>query len=270
MATFCYDLSRELLSFDFFGWLVQAKAAGASEITFDLSNFERDAKRDRRITSILAPGPALADLSWRLGGDGDRMALGSSRMGALVRFAQDNPSFERLRSYLPPNRRFAYTVTLRRQANESYRNSNNEAWLAFASEIGALVIADYDDDPLDLHTRMALYAGARLNLGVACGPLMLCSLTDYPVLMLAWGKGSQHLVLQKYGIPRGGRAPWCRDYQWALWDDDDLESIRRAFNSWERAHGKIGHDLRRQHEGASPAARGDGGGHEGQQSGARP
>jgi len=270
VATFCYDLSRELLSFDFFGWLVQAKAAGASEIVFDLSNFERNAKQDRRIASILAPGPALADLPWRLGSDGDRMALGSSRMGALVRFAQANPSFERLRSYLPPNTRFAYTVTLRRQASESYRNSNNEAWLAFAREIGALVISDFDDDPLDLHARMALYAGARLNLGVACGPLMLCSLTDYPVLMLAWGKGSQHLVLQKYGIPHGGRAPWCQNYQWALWDDDDLESIRRAFNAWERTHGEIGHDLRRQHARAVDAACSDSGRDEGQQGCARP
>ena len=40
MTAFCYDLSQELISFDFYGWLVRVRALGATEIVFEEPNDE--------------------------------------------------------------------------------------------------------------------------------------------------------------------------------------------------------------------------------------
>jgi len=234
--TFCYDLSRELCTFDFYGWLVQAKAAGATEIVFDarhyLPSIWNAAILRRRFDTIIAPGPALAGLPSREGVEGEKLPIGSSRMGALVRFSRSGSPAPRLASVLPA-RNAKYTVTLRTQVKSSYRNSNDSAWRLFAAEIGATVIEDYDVAAIDLHERMALYAGAKLNLGIWCGPLTLCTLTEYPVLAFGAGRGKEGIVMDKYGVRHGENMPWCLPNQRVLWDDDDLPTIRKAFRFWK-------------------------------------
>ena len=251
--TFNYDTSEELCTFDFFGWLVQALAAGASEIVFDVSALATCNRR--RFETILAPGPALAKLPSRQGSDGVKLAIGSSRMGRLVQFARQRRSFTRLAAFRTGDMA-RYTVTLRRQATSPHRNSNDAAWHEFAREIGAIVIEDYDARPLHLHTRMALYAGAEMNFGVWCGPLTLCTLTNYPVMAFACGRGKQEIQMAKYGVLRGDNMPWCLPNQRVFWDNDDLETIRQKFKEWKDGDHQIDDQRaeRVDHEGEARAA----------------
>ena len=237
MTTFCYDLSRELVSFDFYGWLVRVKALGATEITFDTSaqlvSLWAPEIRRRRFETIIAPGPALLGLPAREGIDGQRLSVGCSRLGHLVKAAKAH-SLPRLKSVWPAATA-KYTVTLRQQKRKStFRNSNEPAWRTFAREIGAVIIEDYDVKPICIHERMALYAGAVMNFGVSNGPMVMCSLSPYPCMSFAWGRGSdQREVLRKYGMPFGTNAPWCGPNQYTFWDDDDLGMIRRRFQVWK-------------------------------------
>jgi len=236
MTTFCYDLSRELISFDFYGWLVRVKSLGATEITFDTSPqlvtpWSPEVVR-RRFESIIAPGPALLGLPSREGTDGERLGVGCSRLGHLVRAAKAG-SLPRLRSVWPAGSA-RYTVTMRKTRKSPFRNSNEYAWRTFADEIGALVIEDYEVRPICIHERMALYAGAEMNFGVSNGPMVMCSLSPYPCMVFANGRGSdQREVMRKYGMPYGTNAPWCGPDQFMLWDDDDLGTIRRRFQVWK-------------------------------------
>jgi len=231
--TFCYDLSEELCSFDFFGWLVQAMAAGASAVTFDLSRVSNSSRATQKFRTILAPGPALAGLPARIGNDGNRLRIGSSRMGALVYFVRDaHTPLPRLISPVPAVK-CRYTITLRRQITNPWRNSNEQAWREFAREIGAVVIEDYDVEPVHLHTRMALYAGAEMNFGVWCGPITLCTLTPYPVMAFGCGRGRTEVQMAKWKVFRGDNMPWCLPNQRVYWEDDTPEAIRRKFMEWK-------------------------------------
>jgi hypothetical protein len=233
--TFCYDLSEELCTFDFFGWLVQAQAEGATEIAFDVRWFRPSIYSGQqlweRYTSILAPGPALAGLPSRQGTDGIKLPIGSSRMGRLVALSRQR-RFRPLSSVLRPGVA-RYTVTLRHQQKAKYRNSNEAAWRQFAQEIGATVIPDYDDEPMHLHERVALYAGAEMNFGIMSGPMTLCSLTEYPCMIFACGRGKEGIQMDKYGVPRGSQLPWMTPNQFSLWGDDDLVTLRQTFKEWK-------------------------------------
>lgn len=232
-----YDLKYELLGFDFFGWLVIAAARGATEIVFGTREIKESIWPAeviwRRFESIIRPGPALAGLPWREGDDGERLDFGAwpkFKLPRLVEFCKER-SFPRLRSYLPPAEA-RYTVTLRQYDKSPYRNSDEQVWRTFAAEIGATVIEDYSVEPIHLYERMALYAGAQMNFGVASGPMFLCTLTDYPCMSFDWGLGPQKQVLELSGIPAGSNLPWCGDNQYALWKPDDLSTIRKSFEAW--------------------------------------
>lgn len=231
----CYDLSTQLTTFDFYSWLVQVKARGATEIVFDTRFYgpmERKWSREelrRRFETIIAPGPALAGLPCREGVDGDRN-LATCRMRGLVDFARLN-SVPRLRSVKPPNRAHRYTVTLRRQTiSDPFRNSNERAWRKFAEEIGALVIEDFEDDPIDLHDRIAIYAGAEMNLGVTCGPMTMLTLTEYPCMSFGWDY--QRERKEAWGLVYGRPLPWARPHQMNYWERDSYQEIRSRFYEW--------------------------------------
>lgn len=229
-----YDLEYDLCAFDFYHWLVMVAAAGATEIVFGTRRFREsiyspEVLRDR-FEGIIAPGPAFAGLSCREGDDGERVC--SYKLQEFVKFIRGEGKFERLKSVRPPAKDIRYTITLRNQARKSsYRNSNEQTWRAFAGEIGARVIPDYDDEPISLLDRMALYAGAEMNFGTDCGPFLLLMLTDYPAMGFAYGKAEGHY--QKCGIRRGEQLPWCGLNQKIFWEDDELDFIHQRFAEWK-------------------------------------
>lgn len=222
----CYALSRRIAGFDFFPWLLCQVAAGATEIVFDVRNPKTDKfTREqvlRRFESILLPGVALAGLPFSMGADAHELAPGHQQ--DLLKYGATIP---RLRSVLPPGKE-KYTVTLRETGRWPNRNSKDADWRAFAAEIGARVIEDYEVEPLHLHERMALYAGARMNFFVTNGPVMLCFLSECP----AMGFDVQKSPMTNIGIPMGVPYPFLLPQHRQIYEPDDLDVIRRHFDAW--------------------------------------
>jgi hypothetical protein len=226
-----YSLSDELNSFDYYGWQAQVAAMGATEIAFDLP-YNILPWQLRRFRSIIQPGPAMLGMQHCFSNEGLMMA--SSRFRHFYSFARAGRKFPRLRSIAHIPGPYEFTVTMRHQSNKQLRNSDRDVWLAFADQIGAHVIEDFDDVPIHLHERMRFYAGARMNFGVVSGPLTMCSLSIYPCAMFgyewAWGNG----FYEKAGVSYGDPMPWCGPQQFTVWETPSLEFLRRWLAEWSQ------------------------------------
>lgn len=229
MAVACFQLRHQSASFEYFLWLVLAQAMGATKIVIDrddmkLKWFSREATQ-ARIDKILLPGAAFAGLYSKIGHYSSGMI--TTRAPDLFQWVRSGGTFRRLQSVKSPGSA-RYTVTLRRQVGAPGRNSNEPAWRQFAEEIGATVIEEYAVRPIDLHDRMALYAGAEMNFGVCNGPIAMISLSEYPVMMFV-PKGPSASSMVKAGVSLGGRFPWMLPNQRTVWRQDNLEDMRQVF-----------------------------------------
>ncbi len=233
-----YDLGRYLTSFNFFEWLVQAEARGATKVVFDIRHIRGDKWpvpiARQRFYSICQPGPALIGLPQETF-DGSRTDDTRAREvakpggGEIVAHFRSGGRFRRLQSVkVPGSERF--TVTLRKTQRSPARDSDEAVWLPFAAEIGARVIRDYEEEPLHLHDRMALYAGARMNFFVSNGPGVLCSLSPYPCMMFNTQDALGSFIGD--GLLAGDQYPWMLPNQRAIWEKASPESLRRHFYHW--------------------------------------
>lgn len=230
-----YDLSRHIASFNFFEWLLFAQTKGATHVTFN----QRAPKAvkwpadqvERRFHSILLPGAALAGMTHSMGTVGE--AIGNPS-GTLAVEAWKSGRMRRLRSVLPAGKE-RYTVTLRKTYRANGRDSDEDAWRVFAEEIGARVIPDYDVEPIHLHERVALYAGAEMNFFVSNGPGVLCSFTEYPCMVFDTHLAAGSLAAD--GIHGwGAQYPWMLNNQYAIWEAATLPNIRKHFYSWTQGN----------------------------------
>lgn len=226
-----YDLSNYLASFEFFYWLVQVQADGATKICLDptdpkLKNFTPE-DVEQRFETIIRPGPALAGLESYVGNTKTQLRATPSQ---LVNWYRSGRRFRRLKTVLPPVA-CRYTVTIRQnRAGAKSRNSNREVWRQFAREIDAVVIDDYYNCPISLHDRMALYAGAEMNFGVCNGPMAALSLTKYPVAMVVNTQSARN-SLTRHGSRPDENYPWMLPNQHLVWKSDDkLENLMEIFN----------------------------------------
>lgn len=239
-----YDLGRFLTSYNFFEFLVQAEANGATMIVFEARAIRGDkwpsAIARRRFESICVPGPALIGLPhevFDVGTPGLTHAreLAQPGGGGIVRFWKSGRRFKRLKSVLPPLNE-KYTVTLRKTQRSPLRDSDEKVWREFAAEIGARVIPDYDDEPIHLHHRMSLYAGAEMNFFVSNGPGILCSLSEYPCMMFNTHHARGSLI--EDGLNEFDQYPWMLANQRAVWEQATPSALREHFNHW-RATGRF-------------------------------
>jgi hypothetical protein len=225
-----YDLGNRIAGFDFFPWLVMQARVGATEIVFNTRNPSAAkwprATVMRRFESILRPGPALLGLKCSIGDVGDP-DFAPYHQSELTRLCRAGATFRRLKSVLPPGRE-RYTVTLRRTERSPDRNSSEADWRVFAGEIGAKVIPDYEDEPIHLHERMALYAGAEMNFFVTNGPAMLCFLSEYPAMQF----GCNPEDSTKAGLRMGSALPWLLPQHRQVFEPAELPVIRRHFAEW--------------------------------------
>jgi hypothetical protein len=228
-----YDLSQFITGYDFFTWLVQVRELGALEVVID--DYKPKAlkwpmqKVRERIESIIVPGAALAGLPSYKGREGPTLA--DTHLRHLVDYCRRGNKFTPLKSVEPP-RNDRYTVTLRNTQRATNRNSDMEAWRKFAEEIGAHVIEDYDDKPIHLHDRVALYAGATMNFGVIGGPMYLCSLTDYPMMAFC---DETESTFAASDIKRGEMFPWMNVTQRLVWKPQDYSTLMRQFSQWHES-----------------------------------
>ena len=147
--------------------------------------------------------------------------LGSYQMSDLAKLRD----WERLKTVLPP-RQVRYTVTLRNYTHRPYRNSDEALWREFAERIGALVIEDFFDQPISLHERVALYAGAEMNFGVTNGPMWLLFLTPYPVTMFDCNATAP--LWAQHGIEPGTQLPWALPGQRLVWEHPTIDDLMAA------------------------------------------
>lgn len=155
-------------------------------------------------------------------------------------------------------RRKPVVVTLRETSYWPTRNSNLEAWTAFARGCGEDVLFVRDTDkaaePLpgfetcprasrELLWRAALMAQAKCNLLVANGPIALALFMAAPWLMFAplapeiplYRPGTAEWWEGKNGVPVGGQYPWSHAGQRIIWEKDTLAAISAAWEQMPRA-----------------------------------
>lgn len=269
-----YDLARAPASWDFTTWLINAemdkrrrgisKPLRVSIIPGPRGGFRDDnlpvdtAGRQQLLDNVIRQSLAL------IGAVEDPTANGyqhgylarsisdAARKGEQVpRFKAPTRSLGQVAFWLIEHgiRQNEYiTITLREAEHWPHRNSNVEAWLAFAATCGAPVVFVRDtakaDDPFpaltcpaaskDLHTRAALYELARCNFFVGNGPAMLGMYGTAPYLMLKpicpdFSAGTPEWWAENIGIPEGTQPPWATPKQRIVWADDTLKNIRKAW-----------------------------------------
>ncbi len=226
-----YDLSKRNISFDFYAWQTHAWLLGYREIVFRISNGwgkhdQTDKELEKRYLSIVKPGPDLMGMPWREGEDGEECA--THKLYGIL--AENRWDFPRLKTVLPAGNA-RYTVTLRNCPKHQERNST-PMWWSFAKEIGATVIPDFADEPISLHERMALYAGAKMNFGVVNGPMGMLMLSQYPMLMTGCSIAS--FAWEKHGVPVGTQLPFFLPGQSLMWEKPSMKSLMAVVNKIER------------------------------------
>jgi hypothetical protein len=230
-----YDMSNILrpTTYDFFNWLVHVKLLGATEITFRVEPMRQSkwpiAESLKRFRNYIFPGPALAGLPARVANEGDGK-IGSIQLHVLLddlkKLGKELP---RLKSVLPPDGFSArYTVTIRETFHNPHKNSDRDMWLKFADEIGAVVIEDTAREPMELFTRVGLYAGARMNFGVVNGPLALLYYTPYP-FAISCDPVATAKSFGGHNIKPGDQVPWFLPNQKLIWEKPNLEGLLREF-----------------------------------------
>ena len=148
------------------------------------------------------------------------------------------------------------TITLRDYAYMPQRNSNLQAWSAFARGLDSklfypVIIPDTDQtlrglpseiDGLTVFVeaawnvglRMALYERACLNMGVNTGPMGLCWLNDtthYATLKMAPAGVPQTTEenFRSLGFDPDHSLPFANVGQELVWQDDTLDVIQETF-----------------------------------------
>ena len=230
MKSVIYHLGGYRANFNFFEFLVAQATYGATHVVIDKTRMRKDYSMEEtleRIASIIEPGCALAGCTYSYSSDPQVYPIMAKRVGYHISVVIDawkaKGKIRKLESVLPPKNE-RYTVTLRKSSENDRRNSNEAAWREFAEEISAFVIEDYADRKIDLHERMAYYAGAEMNYFVANGPAILCSLSDYPYTIFMKN------VQEKYNLRHGvwlGQLPWANKRQLCVWEDDSIENLRQ-------------------------------------------
>lgn len=224
----CYDLSRYPANFNFVEFLVAAATLGATHVAIDRSKgikgkYPKD-ETARRLTSIVEPACALAGCTFDYGSVGIDTGY---HISSVLSVWSEVGEIKKLQT-VKPAVQCDYTVTIRKSTRYPERNSGR-GWKRFADEIGAVVIDEYDESPMHLHDRMALYAGAKMNYLVANGPAALLMFSDYPYT--AFMKNVDRVYHARHGFPVGSQLPWANENQRCIWSDDAYEALIDAHRS---------------------------------------
>lgn len=150
------------------------------------------------------------------------------------------------------------SITLRDYAFMTARNSNLDAWAAFARRLDPanylpVFVPDTERtlDPLpavlegfevlreaswNVGLRMALYESSYLNLGVNTGPLILATMNDRVRLLIfklitPSVPQTTEEFMRQLGFQIGGQLPFATPFQRLVWEDDALDVIEREFEA---------------------------------------
>lgn len=224
----CYDLATRPCSFDFLTWLAIARTHGAKEVRFGFDGTFKPKDYDnpkKRFESILRPACEMVKMPYEIGRK-EGVEYGHF-IGDLIQTYKKFGRLEKYGKYLGGE----YTTVTIRTSRKGYRNSS-EDWLKFGKDVGALIIPDYEDVPIDLTERMRIYENARLNMFVNNGPAMLCIVSDIPYAILKYankGGATNEEWLAGQGLPKGSQYPFASENQRIFWGGDTYQEIWSAF-----------------------------------------
>lgn len=248
-----YDLTTYPTTYDFAAWAVMARTAGVDHVHFCIDGPIAHHKYSediawKRFATILLPICKLARLSYSVGArkDGPQFSYHGGHVSQMYR---QLGRIEKLKPTVMIPRPGYVTITLRESFRNKHRNSNKEAWAAFAKYLEAngkevVILPECEDAPINLEHRMAWYCGAEMNLGVAQGPMALCVFSDAPYITLNQNPkdtsgGAQYDIdrlLEKTGFPPGSQYSFRTPRQRLIWKPDTFENIVAAYE--EMNHGK--------------------------------
>ena len=150
------------------------------------------------------------------------------------------------------------TITLREYSFHPIRNSNFQAWMAFAAyarQLGYFIVflpdtesvsqqdrERYEDFSIfsegawNIHLRMGLYHHAFVNMFVNSGPFELCKFSKYPYIYIkliteAVPQTTRAIFLER-GYTPDQQPPFSLHNQLWSWNDDDSGRIISVFNKF--------------------------------------
>lgn len=132
------------------------------------------------------------------------------------------------------------TLTMRKQTNDTARNSDRGAWDQFAAwlrERGYVVVSLDDTNEalaqgrgyaeLDIDLRLALYEHAEMNVVGNNGPAALLWHSDAPYMRI--GSGIPADWTTNLGLAQGEQIPWAASDQRLVYAPDTFEAMRDHF-----------------------------------------
>jgi len=242
-----YDLAEMPTTFDFATWCVIAKTLGANHVRFiyegNIATWKYPEHTAwRRFANILIPLCRLAGMTYSMGAKVEGRTC-PYMTGDTIKLFNSKGHIEKLKSVIQPPKGQYTTITLRDSFRNRYRNSNVEAWGKFKvylESIGkrVIVIPECEDDPVDIVERMALYAGAEMNLGANCGPMQLCLLSDAPYIVLNICPKND-TDEKTYDMERllkdsgywNVQFPFHNSRQLLVWEPDSYENIIKSYEA---------------------------------------
>lgn len=271
--TACYDLNSAPASWDFSTWLATAemyrRASGVSEplqVAFKAgtaNGFRADNLPDpgkqQMLDNVMRPLLKLYGAVESTEYVGRRypyvavgLCSGVREYGLQVPHFQIPPDYARaVAAYVGDTR--PIVLNLREAEHWPARNSNVEAWIKFGRMLrnqGEAVVvvrdtakAHEDLFPLptckraseDVLFRAALFAKAKIVMGVSNGPLMLAHLSETPYVVFNqlvenYPAGTPEWWEFNIGVKVGEGYPWATPAQKLAWKNDSYENILAAYS----------------------------------------
>lgn len=248
MNTAIYDLTKYPTTFDISPWLVIAKTNGCDHVHFIIDGPIAHWKYPeevawRRFGNILVPHVKMAGMTFSVGErrDGPQFPY---HPGDVERTFQQFGTIAKLAATQAPESTGYVTITMRESFRNTHRDSDKDAWnrvARYLSQRGEkiVILPECEHAPLDLEYRMAVYAGAKMNLGASGGPVWMCAYSDYPYLifnLIPKRQPTEPTYDMVEHMNRGGFGPGSQfsfrtDQQQMIWEPDDYENIIRAYET---------------------------------------
>lgn len=277
---FLYDRDRAPSSWDFLQWLVNAEiintmgGAKSGDLKVAFCGSHRDdglarplEQRQAIFENVMKPAimlMAAEEVPYIEGEEYVRDTTYLTRFvvdhainhgGDVPYFRVPQNAVRDVQDYLKGRR--PIVITLREASYYETRNSNLEAWTAWAKshpEEDFIFVRDTAkaDEPIegfetcpraskDLWFRLALMHSARCNMFVSNGPWVLMLYSPSPWLCFGqlhpeipeWRPGHPDWWSNMMGVPEGGQFPWSHVNQRLIWRPDTLESIEDAWKQYK-------------------------------------
>jgi hypothetical protein len=231
-----YDLSNRPASFDFVTCLSTAIAHGIKHVRFVMDRGWKPKNYTnpvQRFNSIVEPAVTQFGLTYSVG---DRIGVEVSHFfPACVDAYRKHGRIGKIK--VQRGKGDYVTITLRKSRTPE-RDSNEAEWLKFAADCDrkCIIIRDYDERPLSLEDRVALYSNAYTNMMVINGPLTLCIHSDLPYISMRTIGGvksgsTSPDFMRKIGIEHGFQFPWALPDQRLSYLDDTAENIMAEYQA---------------------------------------